>query len=56
MDIHFEPKSFEEVVVEVIQATKSILNSLKSDEIFRDEHDVWIPKKSGPAVAVAANG
>jgi hypothetical protein len=57
IEICFDPKSFDEVVSEVVRSTKSVLEASKSEEVFfgPDNKYVWIPKKS-ESVSITTNG
>ena len=59
VEICLEPKSLEELAGEILRATKSVVHTatIQNDEVFvTGVNDVWIPRKSGPPVAISNTG
>lgn len=61
VSVSHEPKPVEEVIAEIVRATKSILKkheAMKEEELFLSsgpKSDVWIPRKSGNPVSVTTS-
>jgi len=60
VEISLEPKTLDDVIGEVVRATKSVLEISKPEEIFEagsgTNKEIWIPKKTVPTVAVSNTG
>lgn len=55
VEIDSDPKSVDEITLEVFRASKTIFEA-KTSEVFTSGNEVWIPRKTGPPVTVSLSG